>query len=527
MKFYFDANSTVYLGDCREILRTLSPGSINCVVTSPPFWGLRKYHGEQDLIWGGDEKYEHEWEEYTRPDGGGHPTVELASVGATKADVQRIYGYKASFCSLCGAWKGALGLEPTPEMYIQHLLEVLELIKRVLRKDGVVFWNLDDTRASLPPGNIPLKRWQHGKKAEDVEGSTIRRSTISGILKPKDLCLIPERFAIAAQEAGWYVRSKIIWAPSNPMPESCTDRPTDAYQYIFMLTKSPKYWWDQEAVREISTDLESYTGRRQRSYSRNDYSKSAMIGKIGAGLDKDVGKVYPRRNLRNVWTFPTQGFNLQMCQKCKAIYELSAYRELTTKGKRGMPRTQFYEEGIPRTYIDADEFIIRKCRCGSTEWLSHFAVYPRELVERCILAACPPKVCPKCKKPWARVAAKQPVNVRSHRILQGKARDSVDTGLGKWKPAPAFARTGVQFEWAVETLGWQPTCKCGLPESECEPGIVLDPFLGSGTTCIVAKELGRKSIGIELSEDYCRLSSYRIARTNAPLFPLTEANVSC
>jgi len=123
-----------------------------------------------------------------------------------------------STCRLCGAWRGAFGLEPTVEMYVQHTVEILREVRRVLRTDGVCFWNVGDS------------------------------------MREKQLCLIPDRVRIAAQADGWWVRSKIIWVKPNPMPESVRDRPTDAYEDILMLTKSDRYCWDQHATMEPTND---------------------------------------------------------------------------------------------------------------------------------------------------------------------------------------------------------------------------------------------------------------------------------
>jgi DNA modification methylase len=180
--------------------------------------------------------------------------------------------YEASLgntCLRCDAWRGAFGLEPTVEMYVQHTVEVLREIRRVLRPDGVVWWNIGDSYAK---GGIGIKA--------------------------KNLCLIPDRVRIAAQEDGWYVRSNIIWNKPNPMPESVRDRPTDAYEDIIMLTKSGSYCWDQHATMEPTNDLKT----KPRRFRNGDASQT---------LRNDEGNSYqPRgtRNPRNVWTFPVGSY---------------------------------------------------------------------------------------------------------------------------------------------------------------------------------------------------------------------------
>jgi len=243
MPYWKDSrHRTLYKGDARN-MSELSDETIQCVVTSPPYWGLRKYSGSQDLIWGGDNSCEHEWFTEKRPSGGGH-VGEKAKVGATKAGVQRIFGYKADTCQTCGAWRGAYGLEPTPEMYVEHTIEILREIRRVLRKDGVCFLNIGDSYAG---SGSPGGDYRNGKGGDEY----LRPYNHKGNnLKPKDLCLIPFRVAIAAQEDGWWVRSVIIWNKPNPMPESVRDRPTESHEYILMLTKSgtSQYWTHRDGA---------------------------------------------------------------------------------------------------------------------------------------------------------------------------------------------------------------------------------------------------------------------------------------
>ena len=138
---YQDNHIKIYQGDCRN-MSELADNSIQCVVTSPPFWGLRKYAGEQELIWG-DNHCEHQWDSQDRWLHRGSTTSQLENKGGRMTQDKT----SDNFCSLCGAWKGAYGLEPAPEMYVQHTIEILREIRRVLRKDGVVFWNIGDSYA--------------------------------------------------------------------------------------------------------------------------------------------------------------------------------------------------------------------------------------------------------------------------------------------------------------------------------------------------------------------------------------------
>lgn len=253
----------------------LVDGSVQCVVTSPPYWGLRKYAGEQESVWGGN------------------PTAKASTATPTST---------TGTCVRCGAWRGAFGLEPTIEMYVAHTLEILREIRRVLRPDGVCFWNLGDSYSSHPNQRAPGDGDTAGyKQATNVGSRTVGSRAADG-LKPKDLCLMPSRIALAAQADGWWVRSMIVWAKPNPMPESVTDRPTDAYEYILMLTKSERYFWDADAVREPSTG---------NTHSRGTGTGGPKALERGSyeGWTDGTREVLASRNLRNVWTFATQPYS--------------------------------------------------------------------------------------------------------------------------------------------------------------------------------------------------------------------------
>ena len=303
----------------------LPDNSIQCCVTSPPYWGLRKYAGEQEQVWGGQPECVHEWgnDIMATNSGGGwnnpekrseYPTMRLKNP-AKESDKEV---HQGNFCSLCGAWRGGYGLEPTVGLYVQHSIEILREIRRVLRPDGVCFWNIGDSYAGS---------W--GSTSHDIEGKAKRSGTnerppssyprVNPGIKPKDLCLIPQRVAIAAQEDGWWVRSIIIWNKPNPMPESVTDRPTESHEYILMLTKSAKYYWDMEAVREAYTEPLNRWGGNDVRNSSHKYIDTFENGEDNGGIGA-IGKTSMLRagaetrpnengrNLRSVWEFPTQPY---------------------------------------------------------------------------------------------------------------------------------------------------------------------------------------------------------------------------
>lgn len=280
--------------------------SVQCVVTSPPYWGLRKYAGEQELVWGGEAGCEHWWGAsrfvHQRGKVGDNSTLQGGPQAGAETRLEIVPSGKV--CQRCGAWRGGYGLEPTVEMYVDHSVQILREVRRVLRKDGVCFWNVGDSycgsRNNFGARNgvqRTVRKERFARDAwEDHNGKPPIANAQTG-LKPKDLCLIPFRVALAAQADGWWVRSVIIWAKPNPMPESCKDRPTDAYEHILMLTKSARYFWNPEAVAEKAS-----VGFNGSSFT--SASDVATMKGLGTVERQDSGT----RNLRNVWTFPTQPY---------------------------------------------------------------------------------------------------------------------------------------------------------------------------------------------------------------------------
>jgi DNA modification methylase len=350
----------------------------------------------------------------------------------------------------------------------------------------------------------------------------MRRSTVAGYgLKPKDLCLIPFRVAIAAQEDGWWVRSAIIWSKPNPMPESTKDRPTGSHEYILMLTKSANYYWDADAVREQYAPA---------SIERANYPINIMGGDLETGRMKvasrgervDCPQPNPAgRNIRSVWEFPTETSGLEMCLKCKTVYESAIYQRLPSKiaekdkqvDKEARDRPlessihPYRGDGWGEQAIEGRdaESKVKVCRCGASDWLSHFATFPEKLPEICIKAATPEVgCCSKCGMPYQRIT--EPT--KEYAQLLGKDWN-VQERKGHHHKYDAPSVTA-----QYKTIGWQPTCKCNAGKV---PSIVLDPMAGSGRVGKVAKELGRKAILIDTSEDYCRLAKRRIEVVPLPM----------
>jgi DNA modification methylase len=277
-------------GDCLSVLRTLDAGSVQTCVTSPPYWGLRDYG---TAIWeGGDPDCDHP-----------HPKAgdierNLATSTLVGTGQSHAANGPGAACGKCGAKRvdSQLGLEPTPEEYVANLVEVFREVRRVLRDDGTVWLNLGDSYASSSTYNTTNSlHTKHGWK-QDGE----RRPNAYNVpgLKPKDLVGIPWRVAFALQADGWWLRSDIIWSKPNPMPESVTDRPTRSHEYIFLLSKSARYFYDAVAIREDASRGYPFPGGGvQRHHHGNGHEGLDSFAVVDGG-----------RNRRSVWTVTTQPY---------------------------------------------------------------------------------------------------------------------------------------------------------------------------------------------------------------------------
>jgi DNA modification methylase len=247
---------TIHIGDCRNVLRTLPDESVHCVMTSPPYWGLRDYNID-----------------------------------------------------------GQLGLEATPDAYVAAMVEIFRQVRRVLRKDGTLWLNLGDSYASSNGINsMQPQRDNNGGLVNNRIESRGQQSWTAGSkskgryreydgLKPKDLCGIPWRVAFALQADGWYLRQDIIWSKPNPMPESVTDRCTKAHEYIFLLSKSERYYYDQEAIKESGVNRASGTNHGAEGMCAG-YDGHRTRSNLAKGID---AKEF--RNRRSVWEVTTQPFS--------------------------------------------------------------------------------------------------------------------------------------------------------------------------------------------------------------------------
>jgi len=264
----------------------------------------------------------------------------------------------------------------------------------------------------------------------------------------------------------------------NPIPESVQDRPTKAHEYLFMLTKSSKYYYDSVAIQEPLLYPDGpWGGRTPRS------------GVDVRGGNQATTKAIPTtsggKNKRSVWSIVVKPFDLKRCQHCRVIYNSNEFKRLS-KNASGQ----------------------RICACGSLDWMSHFAAFSPDLVVPCVKAGSSEYgVCAECGAPWERSIAKK-TSFMGGSGRAGRTPEEVN-GTGKWAGQQYGKNIKLGPVVNTTTLGWRPTCTC---DADVQPAVVLDPFVGSGTTCVVAKELLRFGIGIDQSADYLDLAVYRLNR---------------
>ena len=299
-------------GNVNDKLKEIESDSIQCVVTSPPYWGLRDYG---TASWdGGDEKCDHSSaKERSRYD----YSLKTSPIqdGSRKGTDAPKWKRK---CPDCGAVKidNQLGLEETPEEYVENMVKVFREVKRVLKDDGTVWLNLGDSYVSTAQGTFNAPQEIRG---ENKNINAQYRPKVEG-LKPKDLVGIPWRVAFALQSDGWYLRQDIIWHKPNPMPESVQDRCTKSHEYIFLLSKSAKYFYDNDAIKEKATwienrpsgmerNAESYRGKVK--YNDNNYGGGGTSFQGHSGNYKANGELINpdgMRNKRSVWKINTKPY---------------------------------------------------------------------------------------------------------------------------------------------------------------------------------------------------------------------------
>lgn len=287
--------ATIIVGDNRQTLRALPDQSIQIVITSPPYYGLRDYG---TAVWvGGNEECSHTRDsKYSESTITGHKVSGIAGIDdAIYKDV----------CPKCNAVRqdSQIGLETSPDDYVEQLCQVFDEVWRVLRNDGTLWLNLGDSYASFRDSKATPDTLRTGDGTKVATAANRNPNSLRKAgLKHKDLIGIPWRVALALQARGWYLRQDIIWAKPNPMPESVTDRCTKSHEYLFLLTKSPKYYFDNQAIKEPATTEPKARDKNAEGYQA-DYPKG---DRFSAG--ERVFGADGMRNKRDVWTIGTSRY---------------------------------------------------------------------------------------------------------------------------------------------------------------------------------------------------------------------------
>jgi len=410
----------IYQGNALEVLKKFPSEFVDCMITSPPYWGLRDYK-----------------------------------------------------------INGQIGLESTPEEFLNKIWAIFDELKRVLKKTGTVWVNFGDTYSSQPSGSITGKgafddrpskqaameackrrkeqrfdKKNYGGLDEKRQDTTIQGRGRGADVPEKCLCMIPERFAIGMIERGWILRNKIVWHKPNPMPSSVKDRFANTWEYVYFFVKNKKYWFDLDAVRE-------------------PHSNPNMVRKV---------------NPNQSGTFGEKGLPKRMGSVLRERTEIRNYPSGKNPGDYWEITTQPYPE-------------------------AHFATFPEKLCYKPILAGCPLEICNKCGKARERMTEINLTSIKKRNDSPEKKVMKTKVDADKKNVFP-YARTGIQGINEYKTLGWTD-CGCG---EGFRPGIVMDIFCGSGTALAVAKRLARNYTGIDISKEYCKLARERIAKETPGMF---------
>lgn len=391
---------TVIQGDCLEVLKTIEDKTINCCVTSPPYYGLRDYGNDKQI-----------------------------------------------------------GLEETPEEFIEKLVQVFREVKRVLKDDGTLWLNIGDSYNS---NTSTITAPTHSKKQMTNYGSfggqIVKHRDKS--CKPKDLIGIPWMLAFALRNDGWYLRQDIIWHKPNPMPESVKDRFTKSHEYIFLLSKKPNYYFDHEAVQEES----KWIAKQETNNGKSKYADTAQEAQMRQGISKERGNnlVYLRKNL------PTQDEFVKFMRSVTDAEML----EHETDIKRSTIDHWFRTDNSGFSYPSLEDWI--KIREYVDDWSEAFVSIDEKMTD---------------------------VTVETDAV--GKNNNGLRNKRDVWSVATKCVKEAHFATYPEELI--EPCILAGCPIG----GVVLDPFFGSGTTGRVATRLGRKYLGIELNPEYITIAENR------------------
>ena len=561
-----DFVNKIICGDCLEVMKEMPDECIDMIICSPPYWGLRDYGIEQ--IFGGDPDCEHKWGNQLS-----HPKQEKRTIKQLRsssglswnrgenASIFKWQEYspknQGNFCLKCQAWKGQLGLEPRPEMYIEHLTEIFNEAKRLLKKEGTLWLNMGDTYGGSGGAggdyNIGGLREEQPKYKQPLK------------IMPKCLLMIPERLSWSLIQNGWILRNKIIWYKPNSMPSSVKDRFSNRWEGLFLFVKSskPVYWtnkktlelitkqplgtkgiegidWEWEEVGVVDKNvfnvrirdadkkrfMQKATEEEKKTYGKSKLKKISLWQSHNYYFDLDAVREPHKYDGRKDTLYKGGPKDMQIGKHERwpnpagknpgdVINAKRKWDEVPGQITQSIARDHggwYRKDGSP--IVDFD-----KGKNPGDFWNintqpfpeAHFAVFPETLCEKPIKAGCPEEVCKKCGKARERIVERIGYPDPKNNIDdQGRRKSSghIATDTGRRKVLSGKKHAEFKAMNPDKTIGWS-SCNCN---AGFEGGIVLDPFAGAGTVGVVAKKLGRCFVLIDIKKEYCEMAEKRIAQ---------------
>ena len=529
-------------GDARMVAGQIPLKSVQLIITSPPFVGARDY-GIPASIWGGDKDCVHDWGDEL-PRAGNAMRQGVSSPGAvsgklTQASKSVRESRSGRFCKLCGSWQGCLGSEPTTALYVQHLVEVFDAYKSVLREDGQLFVNLGDhwsgTGSGFGTGNFRKgnETYEKAKLDDDCEG--------------QNLVGVPFLFAMAMRENGWIWRSWSPWVKvSRPVPDSVQDRPGSALEVWLQFTQArkpsfwthptlppvrkqpePDYYWEHRKTEEITTEpQDKKTHKRINRWKshkiyydqeavRIPFADSSLARVAQSTFDmqmggaKDYAKgVNPSRSARKC----VENLAESIANGCTGRFRRNSdwWLESIDLIIGGLYAQLDYWREVKKHGLVVDEAgeVLGFNFNPAMSKLEHSAIYPSEMIEPIIQFGSSPKMCSQCfapyvrqlealtKSTYAQVVAEQGIS-SSEICEQWEAKGKLNNRNTSGTLVPVVNRT----------VAWLPSCSCN---AEAVPCTVLDPFGGSGSTAYAAVKHNRSCISIDVGEKNSKMAAKRI-----------------
>lgn len=548
----------IIVGDCRASLRDLADESVHCIITSPPYLGLRSYNTEP-VIWSGADGCKHDFgtelidgHRSTKGTGGSA----LRDKGSSQAEASR-FVVRSAVCIHCGAWRGEHGLEPSLDLWLENEVTIWRELRRVLRKDGCAWLNIGDAYVGGGRGGHQAGAKFHGHS--DRGAAEVGKRAPVANLRPKQRMMLPARLALALQADGWFIRDEIIWHKPNPMPSSVADRTTPAHEMIYLLTKSGRYYFDGEAISEPFADSSIIRLTRDTVPDEQGGPKQAMFDE--AGLNEMNGTRKPVQILQQKITRRPAGWDTAdgSHDTIRHTTRNSFARETKeTPGTHGQkpqhrldrPDVNYGRSGNKERKLGIDRGRPDSHIAGSVPWEgttrnkrsvwtvatepfpdAHFATFPAELIEPCILASTSQRgACPTCLAQWVRLMWRND----TLGFYPGCACDGLPA-LPAYPPRPRRKEFADQSAFDTAMEAWEDEC---LPVAEARRGlcdearrlvlgqpVVLDPFGGSGTTGLVAHRRQRQAVLLELNPAFAEMARVRIAEDGGFLAHVTVEGI--